>query len=336
MLPVTASLSLYKRNYYTLQEDHWHAMICIVIITLLCVTCIYQRSKGLEKVETMFMTTTLHSGDEILALQKVSVRFGQRTVLSEIDLSIRGGEFIGLIGPNGAGKSTLLKILLGLLSPSAGSVRVLGSAVRRGSAVIGYVPQKIHLDPGTPLSGRDLVGLGLDGHRFGFALGGRHRRERIDEALRSVDAIALAQSPVGRLSGGEQQRLLIAQALLTDPKILLLDEPLSNLDIKSAREVVRLVARISRERGVTVMLVAHDMNPLLDVMDRIVYLAHGHAAIGSVAAVVQSDVLSGLYGYPVEVLRTKNRILVVGGQDTELEDWNLAGEEHCDGGVAVS
>lgn len=272
----------------------------------------------------------------VLTLEHVGMRFLDRTVLEDIELTIGAGEFIGLIGPNGAGKSTLLRILLGLLRPTHGTVRVLDSPVRRGNRSIGYVPQKIHLDPATPLTGRDLAGLGLDGHRFGMPLPRRARKTQIDEALRLVDATALADAPVGRLSGGEQQRLLIAQALLTDPKILLLDEPLSNLDIKSAREVVRLVSRIQRERGVTVILVAHDMNPLIDVMDRIIYLAHGRAAIGPVDLVVQSDVLSALYGYPVEVLRTHNRILVVGGQDSDFESFSLTGAEHCDGGVAMS
>jgi len=272
----------------------------------------------------------------VLTLEHVGMRFLDRTVLDDIELTIGAGEFIGLIGPNGAGKSTLLRILLGLLRPTHGTVRVLDSPVRRGNRSIGYVPQKINLDPATPLTGRDLAGLGLDGHRFGMPLPRRARKTQIDEALRLVDATALADAPVGRLSGGEQQRLLIAQALLTDPKILLLDEPLSNLDIKSAREVVRLVARIQRESGVTVILVAHDMNPLIDVMDRIIYLAHGRAAIGPVDRVVQSGVLSALYGYPVEVLRTHNRILVVGGQDSDLESFSLTGAEHCDGGVAMS
>lgn len=273
----------------------------------------------------------------VLTLSHIGMRFLNRTVLDDIELTIEAGEFIGLIGPNGAGKSTLLRILLGLQKPTRGTVHILDSPVSRGNRNIGYVPQKIHLDAATPLSGRDLAGLGLDGHRFGIAWPSRRRKEQIDEALRWVDAEHLADAPVGRLSGGEQQRLLIAQALLTDPKILLLDEPLSNLDIKSAREVVRLVARVQKERGVTVILVAHDMNPLLDVMDRIVYLAQGRAAIGPVEEVVQSDVLSKLYGYPVEVLRTHNRILVVGGQESDFPDYSVTGGEHCDGSeVALS
>jgi zinc/manganese transport system ATP-binding protein len=177
------------------------------------------------------------------------------------------------------------------------------------------VPQKHQLDPETPLRGRDLVALGIDGQRWGIPLPSRKRRAQIDEALRAVDALSYADAPVGKLSGGEQQRLLIAQALLADPRILLLDEPLSHLDLRSANEVVRLVASIGRERGVAVLLVAHDINPLLGVMDRVLYLAEGRAAAGPVDEVVRSEVLSALYGYPVDVLHVRGRILVVGGSE---------------------
>ncbi|WP_206918197.1 metal ABC transporter ATP-binding protein [Alicyclobacillus suci] len=267
--------------------------------------------------------------EHVLELNDIVVQFGQRTVLDHIDVAIEAGEFVGLIGPNGAGKTTLLRVILGLLSPNHGEVRVDGKSVRKRNRAIGYVPQKIHLDPDTPLRGRDLVGLGLDGHRFGVPLPSRKRRARIDEVLEAVDALRFADAPVGRLSGGEQQRLLIAQALLTDPKILLLDEPLSNLDIRSAHEVVRLVGRLGKERGIAVILVAHDMNPLLGHMDKVLYLAEGHAAMGEVDAVIQSEVLSRLYGYEVEVLRVRGRVLVVGGRDEEADVVDLLGGFHC-------
>ena len=251
----------------------------------------------------------------VLTLDRVAVRLGGRQVLSDVTLDLHAGEFVGLIGTNGAGKTTLLRVILGLLRPDSGVIRVLGSPVGRGNPAVGYVPQRHQLDPDTPLRGRDLVSLGLDGHRWGIPLPGRDRRRRVDDALAQVGASAYADAPVGRLSGGEQQRLLIAQALLANPRILLLDEPLSNLDIRSANEVVRLVARIGRERQVAVLLVAHDMNPLLGVMDRVLYLAEGHSAVGRVDDVVRSDVLSRLYGYPVEVMHVHGRILVVGGSE---------------------
>jgi zinc/manganese transport system ATP-binding protein len=249
----------------------------------------------------------------VLTLERVTLQLGGHTVLREVSLDLEPGEFVGVIGTNGAGKTTLLRLILGLLRPTEGRVTVLGRPTQRGNSAVGYVPQKHALDPDTPLRGRDLVALGIDGHRWGMPIPSRERRRKVDEVLAAVDALAYADAPVGRLSGGEQQRLLIAQALLANPRILLLDEPLSNLDLRSANEVVRLVAQIGRERDVAVLLVAHDMNPLLGVMDRVLYLAEGRSVIGSVPEVVRADVLSRLYGYPVDVLRVQGRILVVAG-----------------------
>jgi len=264
--------------------------------------------------------------DSVLLLDHVAVRLGGRDVLRDVSADIRPGEFVGLIGPNGAGKTTLLRIILGLLRPSSGTAAVLGKTVRggRGARTIGYVPQKAALDRDTPLRGRDLVALGLDGERGGIPLPSKARTARIDDVLDAVEARAYADAPVGRLSGGELQRLLIAQALLTSPRLLLLDEPLSNLDLRGAAEIVRLVGRVGRERGVAVLLVAHDINPLLGVMDRVLYLAAGRSAIGPVEAVVRSEVLSRLYGYPVDVLRVRDRVIVVAG------DAVLAAQPHED------
>ncbi|CAA7601975.1 Putative ABC transporter [Acididesulfobacillus acetoxydans] len=255
--------------------------------------------------------------DPVLALDNISVQFDKRCVLKNVNIRVYPGEFIGLIGSNGAGKSTLLKVILGLLSPTQGTVQVGGPADGKGERLMGYVPQKLFLAPDIPLRGRDLVALGLDGHRWGIPLFSKERKRRVSEILEAVDAARYADAPVGQLSGGEQQRLLIAQALLTDPQILLLDEPLSNLDIKSAYEVIQLVSRIGREKGIAVILVAHDMNPLLGVMDRVVYLADGKALMGQIPDVFRSDVLSDLYGYPVEVLNVQGRIMVVGGRNFE-------------------
>lgn len=255
-------------------------------------------------------------GSPALVIAGVVVRFGARLVLDRIGLSAQEGEFIGVIGPNGAGKSTLLKVLVGLVRPESGEVRfpALEGARGRLGAQIGYVPQRFDLDPDLPLRARDLVGLGFDGHRFGFSLPSRAREARVDEALARVDALRYANRPVGRLSGGELERLLIAQALVSRPRLLLLDEPLASLDIRSAAEIVQVVNRIAHEERVTVLLVTHDMNPLLPVMDRILYLANGHAAVGPVDQVVQRDVLRGLYGYDVDVVRVRDRILVVGDE----------------------
>jgi zinc/manganese transport system ATP-binding protein len=250
---------------------------------------------------------------EILSVDGVSVRLGGREVLTDVGFTIKPGEFTGLIGSNGAGKTTLFRVILGLQAPNAGSVSIGGAARARRDPLVGYVPQKFLLDPDMPLRGRDLVGLGLDAHRLGLARPSRARRQLVDAMLDAVDARGFGDARVGQLSGGEQQRILIAHALISRPKLLLLDEPLANLDLRSGQEVVALLARIAREQQIAVLISAHEMNPLLPVMDRIVYLAAGRAASGTTAEVVRSDVLTELYGHHVDVLRIHGRVLVVAG-----------------------
>ncbi len=245
-------------------------------------------------------------------LQHVRLQFGKRVLLEDLNLTIRQGEFIAILGPNGAGKSTLLKLLLGLQRPTSGTVLVLGRAARRGNRVIGYAPQHRTLETDLALRARDVVGFGLDGDRWGMGFPSRRRKALIDQALAEVDALSFANAPVGQLSGGEQQRLLIAQALLTNPRLLLLDEPLSNLDIAHGQEIVSLIAKVCRARGVTVLLVAHDVNPLLPVVDRVLYIAHGQSAIGTPDEVITSATLSQLYNSSVEVVEALGRLFVVG------------------------
>jgi zinc/manganese transport system ATP-binding protein len=256
----------------------------------------------------------------LLSVEKVSVSLAGREVLRDVSFGIRAGEFTGLIGSNGAGKTTLFRVILGLQAAGEGSVLVGGRPRSRRNPMIGYVPQKFLLDPDTPLRTRDLVGLGLDAHRFGVALPSRARRERIDAMLEAVDARGFADQRVGNLSGGEQQRALIAHALIAAPRLLLLDEPLANLDLRSGHEVVALLARIAREHQIAILISAHEMNPLLGVMDRIVYLAAGRAASGTTQEVVRTSVLSALYGHHVDVLRVHGRVLVVAGEAGELAD----------------
>jgi zinc/manganese transport system ATP-binding protein len=251
----------------------------------------------------------------LLEVDNVSVSLSGRRVLHDVDLSVEPGEFIGLIGSNGAGKTTLLRVILGLQRPTSGSVTVGGKRPGRGAEVIGYLPQKVALDSDIPLRARDVVALGLDGQKLGIPLHSAKRRELVDEMLEAVDAASFADARIGLLSGGQQQRVLIAHALVSHPRLLLLDEPLANLDIRSAQEIVELLARVSRGRGIAVLLSAHDLNPLLPVMDRIAYLAGGHAVTGTSDEVVQSDVLSKLYGRRVDVLRVEGRVLVVAGPD---------------------
>jgi zinc/manganese transport system ATP-binding protein len=266
-----------------------------------------------------------------LTVTGVSVELGGRTILDEVSFEVGAGELSGLIGSNGAGKTTLLRVILGLQEPTAGSVTVPTVGRRRS---IGYVPQKFQLDPDMPLRGRDLVALGIDGHRLGVARPSQARRLLVQQMLEAVDAQDFADARVGRLSGGEQQRILIAHALISNPRLLLLDEPLANLDLRSAREVVTLLARIAHEQQIAVLISAHEMNALLPVMDRVVYLADGRAASGTADEVVRSEVLSRLYRHHVDVLHVHGRVVVVAG-DSEI-DATLAGHGDHHGDIEVA
>ena len=252
---------------------------------------------------------------DLLELQGIGVRLGGRQVLSDVTFTIRRGEFTGLIGPNGAGKTTLLRVILGLQQPSSGRILVEGDPHQKNNkSSIGYVPQKLVIDPDMPLRARDVVSLGLDGHRLGFGFPSRQRRELVDKALCDVGAEKYADARVGELSGGEQQRVLIAHALISRPRLLLLDEPLANLDLKSEQEIVAVLGTLAREQQISVLLSAHDMNPLLSVMNRIVYVANGRVATGSTDEVVTSEGLTKLYGHQVDVVRVRDRVLVVAGE----------------------
>jgi zinc/manganese transport system ATP-binding protein len=252
--------------------------------------------------------------EPVIELKNVRIQLGGRTILEDINMTVSEGELIAILGPNGSGKTTLLKLLLGLVKSSAGVVRVLGKPPRRGNESIGYAPQHRVLEADLALRARDVVGFGLDGHRWGIGLPSRKRSAMIDTALQEVDATDFADAPVGQLSGGEQQRLLIAQALLTNPRLLLLDEPLANLDISHEQEIVTLIDKVCRTRKVAVLLVSHDINPLLPVVDRVMYMAHGHSAIGTPREVITSATLSQLYGTPVEVVQALDRVFVVGAE----------------------
>jgi len=255
-------------------------------------------------------------GAPVIEARGLAAGYPGRLVWRGADFRIGAGEFVAVLGPNGAGKTTLLKMVLGLLPPLAGEFDVLGRTPHRGSPRVGYVPQGHTLDTGAALTGRDLVGLGLDGHRWGVRAPWRARadeRRQVDAALESTGASSLAGRRIGELSGGERQRLLMAQALVSDPTLLLLDEPLANLDLKNQAVMADLVGTVAQERDLTVLLVAHDLNPLRRAIDRVCYIAGGGVAIGPPDEIVTGPVLSRLYGAPVEVLTdSRGRRFVVG------------------------
>ena len=253
--------------------------------------------------------------DAVLEFENGSLGFGGRSLWSDLDLTVRPGEFLAVLGPNGSGKTSLLKTILGQQRLDSGSVRLSGRPIRRGDRSVGYIPQQKLVPPGTPLRGRDLVALGVNGHRFGPPLPRRADRERVDELLESVGATGYANQPVGTLSGGEQQRLRVGQALAGDPVLLLCDEPLLSLDLHHQRAVSELIDQRRRSHGTAVVFVTHDVNPVLDVVDRILYLAGGRFRQGTPAEVLRSDVLSELYGTPVDVIRSHGRVIVVGVPD---------------------
>lgn len=254
--------------------------------------------------------------EPVLRLADAALAFGRHQLWAELDLDVRPGEFITVLGANGSGKSSLLKAVLGLQPLTAGEIQVMGRRVVRGDRHIGYVPQQRLFPVGTPMRGRDLVGFGIDGHRLGLRMIGRPAvRERIDAALNAVQAADFADRPIGQLSGGEQQRLRVAQALVSDPSILLCDEPLISLDLNHQAEVSRLVNHRRRTHRTAVLFVTHDVNPVLTYTDRVLYLAAGSYCIGTPDQVLRSSVLSRLYQTRVEVTRIGGRIVVLGAPD---------------------
>jgi zinc/manganese transport system ATP-binding protein len=265
-----------------------------------------------------------------LEIRGASLRRGERELWSGLDLTVTPGELVAVLGPSGSGKTTLLRAILGLEPLSGGSITVLGDPVRgRGNRRVGYLPQSRPLPPDTALRGRDLVTLGVSGHRFGLPFPRRGDRDRVDALIDAVGARDFADRPVGHLSGGEQQRLRAGQALADDPGLLLCDEPLTSLDLANQQAVIGLIDRHRREKDAAVLLVTHDINPVLSKVDRILYLANGRFTLGTPDEVLTSKTLSDLYGAPVFVLRAGDRLVVVGAPDAEESHHHHHDEDHA-------
>ncbi len=271
-----------------------------------------------------------------IRLSDASVAYGSHTLWQHLTLEVRRGEFLAILGPNGSGKTTLLNVLLGLHPLAGGTVTIGGRTPRRGDSRLGYVPQQRAFDRDLPLRGRDLVSLGLDGHRAGLPLRRRNARGRVAAALAAVGATAYAGAPIGLLSGGEQQRLRIAQALLGDPLALLCDEPLLSLDLAHQQAITALFDERRRSAGTAILFVTHEINPILPYVDRVLYLVGGRWAAGTAAEILTSKRLSALYGTPVDVIRRGDRILVASAEDSDYTEpsGHTHHLEHAEGGAS--
>lgn len=253
-----------------------------------------------------------------IEFENVSIALGGRQILSGVSFSIEQGQFVGLLGPNGAGKTTLLRTILGLLKVESGKISVLGSEPQRGNAAIGYIPQWRHTAAQLNFTGFELLLSAHSGKRWGLPVASREDHKAVEASLERVGARELARRPLSEMSGGERQRLFVAQALVGEPQLLLFDEPLISLDPAHQRSIVELVRDISRERNIAVLFSAHEVNPLLPAIDKVLYLGHGKAAIGSIDEVVNGPVLSALYNTSVQVFRVEGRIFVV-AEGSELD-----------------
>ena len=261
-------------------------------------------------------SATVEAGSALISAENLSVGYGGTTIWSDGNFSFGKGEFIAVLGPNGAGKTTLFRVLLGLQRPLSGSVRMFGAPPRRGNPHIGYVPQRHTVDTDTNVECFEIVRLGLSGTHWGLGLGSHDDREAAWVALGASGAQDLAHRRLGALSGGELQRVFLAEALASSPKVLLLDEPLSNLDIRRETELLHLVNHVVHDGGVTALLIAHNVNPLLPHVNKVMYIANGRVAVGKPSEVLTSESLSRLYGIPVEVLQDPHgNVAIIGVEE---------------------
>ena len=261
----------------------------------------------------------------VLQISDATMAYGDKVLWTGLNLTVQPHEFIAVIGSNGSGKTSLLHAILGQEQLTAGQIRVNGKPVRRGNKNIGYIPQHRATDANTPMRARDLLRLGFDGHRWGLPFTGRRVTARVNHVLDCIDGHDLADKPVGTLSGGQLQRFRVGQAVIASPDLILADEPLSALDLQQQQAVANLIDEERREHEAAVLFVTHDVNPILGMVDRVLYLANGQFRIGTPDEVLRSEVLSELYGTQVDVLRNQGRIVVVGTHEHEHhpdEEWS--------------
>lgn len=258
--------------------------------------------------------------NSVLKVNKASLSFGDKSIWKNLNLSVKPAEFIAIIGANGSGKTVLLQAILGQLKLSGGSIELFGKEVAKGSRKIGYIPQHRQADSSLPLRAKDLIRMGLDGHRFGLPLPSKSSSARVSKMLAAVGAEDLANTPIGQLSGGQLQRIRVGQAVIDNPKLILADEPLSALDLKQQALIAELIDTQRKQNGAAVLFVTHDVNPVLDYIDRVLYLANGKFRIGTPDEVLRSDVLSKLYGRSVDVVRNQGRIAVLGSSNHDHHD----------------
>jgi zinc/manganese transport system ATP-binding protein len=257
----------------------------------------------------------------VVELDRATIGIAGHNVLSDVSFAIRAGEFIGVLGPNGAGKTTLMRAILGLLPSRGGTLRVFGRVPQCGDRTIGYLPQVRTVLPDLRVRGLDFIASSLKGECWGVPSLNHQDRGMIEETLDAVGARDLARRPLSAMSGGERQRLLLAQALIGSPKLLLLDEPLISLDARHQEVAIDVVRKVCRERSITVLFSAHELNQLLGTLDRVLYLGNGQAVLGTVEQVITAPVLSRLYGTDIQVVRADGHIFVMSrGRDVEVSD----------------
>jgi zinc/manganese transport system ATP-binding protein len=263
--------------------------------------------------------SNVNSDSPAIMTHDLQLGYGDFVVMNSLTVRFSQGEFIGILGPNGAGKSTFLRALLGLVQPLAGTIDILGGGVHRGDPRIGYMPQSRQLNTHYSLSGLEFVAAAQSGFAWGLPLRNKQQREELRQVLAMVEAESYADRPIQVLSGGERQRLLLAQALLGQPRILLLDEPLAGLDPRHQERLLSLIQSVQQQLRATILFTAHDVNPLLTMMSRVMYMARGNAAIGSVAEIITSERLTALYQSPMDVVQHAGRFFVFSHESSEFE-----------------